>query len=189
MLVMDAQREVRTVYMGGFVGQLVSAALWAASAAAALFISLRAGILLLVFGGMLIFPLTQLVLRMMRRPASLSAENPLRELAMEIAFLVPLLLPLAGAATLQKSEWFYPACMIIVGAHYLPFSFLYGMRHFLVLGSVMLAAGLLIGMYAPGLATLAAFFNAALLAVFAFVGRSAVAATQVQRVFSPAANR
>ena len=78
MLVMDAQRDVRTVYMGGFVGQLVSAALWASSAAAAVFVSPRAGIQLLVLGGMLIFPLTQLALRIMRRPASLSAENPLR---------------------------------------------------------------------------------------------------------------
>jgi hypothetical protein len=187
MLVMDAQREVRTVYMGGFVGQLVSAGLWAASAGATAFVSLRAGILLLVIGGMFIFPLTQLVLRMMRRQASLSAENPLRELAMEVAFIVPLLL-LAGGATLHRIEWFYPACMMIVGAHYLPFSFLYGMRHFLVLGSVMLAAGLLIGMYAPELAVPGAFFNAALLVVFAVIGRAAVA-TPLEKTFSHALHR
>jgi Family of unknown function (DUF7010) len=182
MLVMDAQREVRTVYLGGFVGQLVSAVLWALSAAAATWVSLRAGILLLVFGGMLIFPLTQMILRLRGRAASLSPENPLRELAMEIAFLVPLLLPLAGAAALHRREWFYPACMIIVGAHYLPFSFLYGLRYFLVLGSVMLATGLLIGMYAPGWAVQGAYLNAALLAAFAFVGRRAVELTTVPRV-------
>jgi hypothetical protein len=182
MLVMDAQREVRTVYLGGFVGQLVSAALWSLSAAAATWASFRAGVLLLVFGGMLIFPLTQMILRLMGRPASLSPENPLRELALEIAFLVPLLLPLAGAAALYRREWFYPACMVIVGAHYLPFSFLYGMRHFLILGSAMLATGLLIGMYAPGMALLGAYLNALLLATFAFVGRHTVVVTTVPRI-------
>ena len=174
MLVESAQREVRTIFIGGFVGQLVSAALWAASAGAAFSISLRAGILVLVIGGMFIFPLTQLGLRLAGRPASLSSSNPLSELAMEVAFLVPLLLPLAGAAALYKREWFYPACMVIVGAHYLPFSFLYGMRHFLILGGLMIAAGLAIALYSPGLATAGAFFTSFLLVVFAFVGRSLV---------------
>ena len=32
MLISDAQSEVRTVYLGGFVGQLVSALIWFASA-------------------------------------------------------------------------------------------------------------------------------------------------------------
>lgn len=174
--VSDAQHEVRSVYLGGFVGQLVSAALWLASALATTLLSPRHGIVVLVLGGILIFPTTQTVLRLTGRTASLSAHNPLRELAMEIAFLVPLLLPLAGAATLYRPEWFYPACMMIVGAHYLPFSFLYGMRQFLALGSVMFAVGLLVGMYAPERALDAAYFNAALLVVFAFVGRNVTAA-------------
>jgi hypothetical protein len=37
MLIPDAQREVRTVYLGGFVGQLVSSMVWCASAAIAAF--------------------------------------------------------------------------------------------------------------------------------------------------------
>ena len=180
MLVSDAQREMRTVYVGGLAGQLVSAGIWLASALATSLLTPRLGILVLVVGGMFIFPLTQLALRLSGRPASLSAGNPLRELAMEIAFLVPLLLPLAGAATLYREAWFYPACMMIVGAHYLPFSFLYGMRHFLALGAIMFAAGLLIGMYAPELALYGAYASAALLAGFALVGWSRVTAPAAQ---------
>jgi hypothetical protein len=179
MLVSDAQQEVRSIYVGGFVGQLVSATLWFASALATTLFSARHGIVVLVLGGMLIFPTTQAVLRLTGRAASLSARNPLRELAMEVAFLVPLLLPLAGAATLYRPEWFYPACMMIVGAHYLPFSFLYGMRQFLGLGSVMFAVGLLLGMYAPERALEGAYLNAALLVVFAFIGRSVSSTTVV----------
>ena len=108
------------------------------------------------------------------RPASLSPGNPLRELAMEIAFLVPLLLPLVGAAALYRREWFYPAMMMVVGAHYLPFSFLYGMRHFIVLSVLLMAPGLLVGLYAPQAGVWGGWLTSILLFAFAFIGRAAV---------------
>ena len=77
MHVADAQREVRQVYRGGFMGQLVSGVLWLGSAAAATWATPRAGILLLVIGGFFIFPLTTLGLRLLGGPWKLSAENPL----------------------------------------------------------------------------------------------------------------
>lgn len=174
MDVRQAQRQVRGIYLGGFVGQLVSASVWAISAALATAGSLRTGAWALVLGGFFIFPLTQLVLRLSGRPASLPAENPLRELAIEVAIVAPLMLPLAAAAALHRVEWFYPAMMLAVGAHYLPFSFLYGMRHFLVLGTLMMLPALLVAVYAPELALAAAWFTAALLAGFAVIGRVAV---------------
>ena len=115
MLISDAQRESRTVYLGGFVGSLVSALIWFASAAVATFVDPRTGFWTLAIGGAAIFPLTQGLLLLSGRRASLSPENPLRYLAMQIAFTVPLVLPVAGAATLHRLGWFYPACMIIVG--------------------------------------------------------------------------
>ncbi len=44
MLVQDAQREVRTVFVGGFWGQLVSSIIWLASAGIATWVSPKAGI-------------------------------------------------------------------------------------------------------------------------------------------------
>jgi hypothetical protein len=174
MNVTEAQREVRTIYVGGFHGQLVSGAIWLVSGAFTTWMSQRAGILTLVFGGMFIFPLTRLLLRASGRPASLASDNPLRELAMEIAFLVPLLLPLVGAATLHRAAWFYPAMMMVVGAHYLPFSFLYGMRQFIALSGILLSAGLLIGLYAPGMAVWGCWLTSFFLFAFAFIGRAVV---------------
>jgi hypothetical protein len=151
--VAEAERQVRTIYIGRFVGQLVSGAIWLVSAALTTWMSQRAGVLVLVFGGMLTFPLTQMILRIRERSASLPPDNPLRELAVEITFLVPLLLPLVGAATLRNSAWFYLAMMIVGGAHYLPFSFPYGMRQFIVLAGLLLIPGLLIGLYARSMGT------------------------------------
>jgi hypothetical protein len=172
MTIADAQRDVRTTFLGGFAGQLVSGLVWLASAVLATWASPRAAIFTLVFGGMLIFPLTQLSLRLMGRAAALPKNHPMNALAIEIAFIVPLCLPLIGAAALHHLDWFYPAFMIVVGAHYLPFTFLYGMRLFLVLGALLIAAGVLIGLYLPSAFSLGAWIAAALLLIFAFTGRS-----------------
>lgn len=145
MTLAEAQREVRTVFLNGAVGQAVSGTIWLASAAAGTFMSHKAAIVLLAGGGMFIFPLTQAVLRLMGRRASLSGDNPLNALAMQVAFIVPFTLPLAGAAALHNVNWFYPAVMVIVGAHYLPFVFLYGMRAFGVLAGALLAIGFGLG--------------------------------------------
>ena len=57
MLVSDAQREVRTVYVGGFWGQLVSGAIWLTSAALGTWATPRAAIIAIVAGGFFIFSL------------------------------------------------------------------------------------------------------------------------------------
>ncbi|MEX2623100.1 MAG: hypothetical protein WD651_05205 [Acidimicrobiia bacterium] len=58
-------------------------------------------------------------------------------------------IPVVGAAALYDINWFYPAFMLVMGAHYLPFSHLYGMRIFVPLGAVMWLVGLSIGLSAP----------------------------------------
>lgn len=168
MLVADAQREVRTVFLGGFVGQLVSAFIWLASAAVATFVRPVTGYWALAIGGVAIFPLTQAILRLSGRRASLGPGNPLNGLAMQVAFTVPLVLPLAGIAALQKLGWFYPACLIIVGAHYLPFVFLYGMRTFAGLAAALLCAGFAIGDLAPDRLVLGGWAGGLILLGFAF---------------------
>jgi hypothetical protein len=168
MLISDAQREVRTVYLGGSVGQLVSALIWFASAAIGTFLDRKTGFWALAVGGAAIFPLTQALLRMTGRRAVLARENPLGTLAMQIAFIVPIVLPLAGAAALYRPGWFYPACMVIVGAHYLPFVFLYGMKTFAALAAALTCAGFAIGMLVPDQVVLGGWVGGVILLVFAF---------------------
>lgn len=178
MHIAEAQRHVRSTFYGGFAGQLVSSLVWLASAILATWVSPKTAILTLVLGGMLIFPLTQLLLRLMGRPASLPKGHSMNALAIEIAFIVPLLLPLIAAATLHRSNWFYPAFMIVIGVHYLPFMFLYGMPQFGALAAALIGAGLLISLYVPSIFSLGAWIGAALLLIFALIGRSAATAQQ-----------
>jgi len=173
MHIEDAQRDVRTVFMGGFAGQLVSGVIWGVSAALGTWHSPRAAILMLAVGGMFIFPLTQLVLRLMGHRASLEKGHPMNGLAMQVAFIVPFCLPLIGAASMHHLNWFYPAFMIVIAVHYLPFIFLYGMRQFGALAATLIAGGLTIGLYMPSQFSLGGWFTAVVLLVFALAGRSA----------------
>jgi hypothetical protein len=172
MDVSDAQRDVRTMYLGGFPGQLVSGLIWLASAALATWRSQSFGMWTLVLGGMFIFPLAQLVMKLMGRPASLPKGHPMTGLAMQIAFTIPLSLPLVAAATHAHAGWFYPSLMIIVGAHYLPFIHLYGMRMFGVLAAILLAGALVFAHLEAAPFAAAGWFTGATLVGFAFAGRA-----------------
>jgi hypothetical protein len=172
MEVQIAQREVREVFLRGSVGQAVSGLIWLLSAVLGTWVSTRYAILALALVGAFIFPLTQLVIRSMGRKASLSKDNPLNALAMQVAFIVPLSLPVIGAATLYRLNWFYPAFMVVLGTHYMPFIFLYGMRSFAVLAGLLIGGGVVIGMYFSESFVLGGYFTAAVLLGFAAVAWS-----------------
>lgn len=171
----DAQRDVRKTFLGGFPGHLATAFIWLVSATLATWGSHRAAILALTVGGMFIFPLTQIFLRMMGLPASLPKGHPMNTVARQTAFIVPLCMPLIAATTLYRLDWFYPAFMIVVGAHYLPFSHLYGMWQYEVLGAMLIGAGLAVGLWVP-IFSVGAWISATLFLGYAFVARRAARA-------------
>jgi hypothetical protein len=166
MTVADAQREARVAFLGGSVGQLVCGAIWLSSAALGTWVGVREAVIALVAGCMFLYPLTQLVLRLLGRPGALGRGNPLRPLAVQVAFIVPLTLPVVGGAALHNVNWFYPGCMIVVGAHYMPFMTMYGMWQFGVLAAALLAGGMLLGLLAPHEFALGGWLGGAALLVF-----------------------
>ncbi len=64
--------------------------------------------------------------------------------------------------------------MVVVGAHYLPFIFLYGMHQFGILAGFLIAGGVGIGLYGPDMFSLGGWVSAFILIIFAFVGRSVI---------------
>jgi hypothetical protein len=178
MEIAQAQRDVRTTFVGGFTGQLVSSVVWFLSAIGTTWVSFKAGALIWVVGGFFIFPLTLLLLRLMGRPAGLPKGHPMNALGMQVAFVLPLMLPVVYAATLYRHGWFYPALMIALGAHYLPFIFMYGMKQFGALAAVLIGLGVVLGMRVPNMPNAGAWATAVLLLVFAFVGRQVALAEQ-----------
>jgi hypothetical protein len=170
----DAQREIRTRFAGGFYGQLVSGVLWLVSASLATWSTPRAAITTLVLGGMFIFPTTELLIRVAGGRSPLSAANSLRHLGMQVAFVLPLSMPLLLPVGLYRLNWFYPAMMVLLGAHYLPFVFLYGMRMFAALAALVVGGGWVIAMYRPDIFSVGAWYTGATLLAFAGIGGAIV---------------
>jgi hypothetical protein len=172
MKINECQREMRSAFIGGFAGQLISGLIWLVAASVSVLCQPRYGMTVLFFGSMLIFPLTQSTLRLMGSPAKVSGENRLWALGAQTAFTVPLNFLLVGAATLYRETWFFPTAMIVVGAHYLPFVTLYGMKMFAILAGILVCAGIGLALYGPDHFSLGGWFTALTLIVFAFIGRN-----------------
>ena len=79
MNISDAQREVRIRFHGGFYGQLVSGVLWLLSGCLAVTVGVKSAIIALVFGGFMIFPVTESLVRLSGME-KLSEANTLRYL-------------------------------------------------------------------------------------------------------------
>ncbi len=172
MDIQDAQREVRSVYIGGFWGQLVSSVIWLVSAMVGTWVTPRASILTVVIGGFFIFPLTQMLLRLSGRRASVSRDNSFHSLGMQVAFVLPFSMLLLVPVGHYDLSLFFPALMVLLGAHYFPFATLYGMRMFLFLGGILIAAGVVIARWFSGTFSLGAWVAGVTLFVFAWIGRS-----------------
>ncbi|GEK88244.1 hypothetical protein SAMN04488100_11843 [Alkalibacterium putridalgicola] len=170
----DDQKEMRSAFLGGFAGQLVSGVIWLAAAGISVVNKPVSGMLILFFGCMLIFPLTQLTLRAMGRNAKVSKDNRLWSLGSQIAFTVPINFLLVGAIIIFRPIWFFPAAMIIVGSHYLPFMTLYGMKLFGILAALLILSGAGLLLYGPPVFSLGGWLTGILLIVFAFLGKAAV---------------
>jgi len=161
-----AQAEVREIYFAGSVGQAYTGVLWLVSAGLWTFVSQSAAIVVTLAGGFLIYPVTTVVCRILGSPGAIPSTNPLRQVGVAIPIVGPLMIPLVGAAALYDIRWFFPAFMIAIGAHYLPFAFLYGMREFWYIGGSMWAGGLVVGIWFPNLAVAGAWGTGLLLVLF-----------------------
>ncbi|SRR6056297_2312966 len=168
------QKEMRSVFLGGFAGQLVSGLIWMAAAATSVLSNPQHGIVVLFFGCMSIFPLTQLILRIMGRRAKVEDDNGLWALGYQIAFTVPINFLLVGAIILYRPMWFFPATMIVVGTHYLPFITLYGMKMFGILSAMLILISIALALYGPPIFSLGGWLTGLILILFAFIGRSIV---------------
>lgn len=121
----------------------------------------------------------------MGRPGKVSPDNGLWQLGSQTAFTVPLNFLLVGAATFYRETWFFPAAMIVVGSHYLPFITLYGMKMFGLLAGLLVLGGAALALYGPAVFSLGGWLTAVTLILFAFLGRQLVLQEEKRDVPNP----
>jgi hypothetical protein len=160
-----AQRAMRDAYLDGAPGVLVSGSVWCLAALDCLWRSPQQAIWTFFIGGMLIHPLSLLLLKALRRPARHASDNPLGALALSGTLWMVASLPLVYGASLLHIGWFYPAMLLVIGGRYLTFSTLYGRRLYWALGAVLLLAAWTLALLKAAPA-LGAFSGAAIEACF-----------------------
>lgn len=147
---------------------LCSAAAWLLAAAVASQVSASASVLALFAGGMLIYPASVLVCKLLGRPGKPAKANPLGPLAVEGTLWFVFCLPIAFAVSKFNMWWFFPCMLVIIGGRYLTFRTLYGLRVYWVCGAVLaVAACLLAALKLQPAAT--AFTGAAIETAFAVI--------------------
>ncbi len=171
MDIVDAQRENRFRFSGGVYGQAVSGVIWLVSAGFASWASPQMAIEVVVICGFFIFPITELLIRTIGSSSKLDRANSLPQLGMQVAFVLPFSMLLLIPVCHYKMNLFYPALMILLGAHYLPFVFLYGMRMFATLAALILGGGVTIAMYLSSSFSIGAWYTGIVLLIFAAIGK------------------
>ena len=128
---------MRAAYFNGGTGAVCSATAWLAAALAATFANSQAGVLTLIFGGMLIFPASVLLSKLLGRTGQHAKGNPLAPLAISGTIWMLLSIPIAIAVATYRIEWFFPAMLLVIGGRYLTFSTLYGLNTYWGFGAVL----------------------------------------------------
>jgi len=152
MSISGAQQDMREAYHGGATGAVTSATAWLIAAIVATFVTPTAGILTLIFGGMLIFPASVLLCKVIGRSGRHSNNNPLAPLAVEGTIWMLLSIPVAIGAALYRVEWFFPAMLLVIAGRYLTFATLYGMKIYWAFGATLtISAFALVAFEAPAM--------------------------------------
>jgi len=138
----QAQADMRQAYFDGAAGVLVSGLVWLVAALVAALATAPAAVLALLVGGAMIHPLSVLLVKRLGRSGRHAASNPLGRLAIEGT--VWLLAGIAIAVLLQtlRVQWFFPAMLLTIGARYLSFQTLYGLRLYWLCGAALGIAGI-----------------------------------------------
>ena len=138
----EAQKDMDFSYFGGGTGVLVSGLVWFLAGLVAIMYSNQTSMLTLFIGGMFIYPLSLLLTKALKRPASHNPKNPLGKLALESTIILFVGLFLAFIVAKIQAEWFYPIMLMIIGVRYLIFNTLYGLKIYWVLGAVLMLSGM-----------------------------------------------
>jgi hypothetical protein len=137
--------EYRHCHFGGAVYLAVEGVLWLLSASLGSAGLIPAAILVLIIGGMFIHPIALGCSRLLRMNTP-HESNRLSVLNTLLALTIPLGLPLIFMATSAGREvLFFPAFTVLVGAHWLPFNYLYSMKSFFALAGILVLVGILFG--------------------------------------------
>lgn len=135
------QAQMRDGYGSGWTGIAASALAWTVAAGVAWQGSAQHAITALLAGGVLIFPASLVLGKLLRLPCRHPKGNALGNLAGASTFWLIFCLPVAWLLGQQQPAWFFAAMLLVIGGRYLVFASIYGLRLYWMLGLVLAATG------------------------------------------------
>lgn len=166
MTIEEAQKDFRLAYFGGAPGMLVSGVAWFAACLASLYWSNQRAVIVLFVGGMLIHPVSTLLVKALGRSARHAPGNPLGRLALETTVWLILCLPLAFVVSQFKMDWFFPAMLLVIAGRYTVFATMFGLRTYWICAAALATAAYMLVKLGSGPAA-GAFTGASIDAAFA----------------------
>jgi hypothetical protein len=142
----QAQANMRSGYLSGAPGVLVSGCVWLVAGLIAAFKSPSTAVYVLLLGGALIHPVSVLLCKTLGRTGTHEHGNPLGPLAIEGTLWLLAGIAIAYGMHVLRLEWFFPAMLLLIGGRYLTFQTLYGLRVYWVCGALLCMAGLALGL-------------------------------------------
>lgn len=165
MTISQAQNDMRYGYYSGGTGILASALAWFIAALTTALVSIQAGIWALLIGGVLIYPVSLIICKLLRVRGCHTKGNPFGLLAGASTFWLIFAIIIAFVLSLSHPYWFFPAMLLTIGGRYLVFATIYGMRLYWVLGLLLAGVGMVLAV--AGIASaICAFSGAAVEATF-----------------------
>lgn len=137
-----SQKTMCQNYIGGGPGVFVSGCVWLVAAGVCGFHNVKAGMLALFIGGMLIVPLSGLIEKRLQAPHPPKPDAKLTRLAL---MTLPLLfggLYLGYVMSSERPALFFAIVAMAIGLRYIIFERVYGLKTFWFLGSALIGAGL-----------------------------------------------
>ncbi|SHN24431.1 hypothetical protein SAMN05192549_106108 [Duganella sacchari] len=134
------QQEMRHAYYDGAPGILVSGLVWSSAAAVCHLLGIRQAVWTLLIGGVLIYPLSVVVTKVLRRPAKTDQGNALNQLVMASTVWLILCCAMAYGLFVFMPKLFFPAMLAAIGGRYLVFASIYARPVYWVMGATLIVA-------------------------------------------------
>jgi len=146
MQIATAQQDLSKSYVRGAPGVFVSGITWLVAGGVGQAYDLATGFTALFVGGILIFPVSTLLCRVIFRAPKASPGNPLERLALESTFILFAGIFLAWCFLQVAPQLAFPAMAVAIGVRYFVFRTVYGNPIYWVLGASLAAVGVLAAM-------------------------------------------
>jgi len=165
---MDFHKEIRYSFLGGFTILIIESVIWILAGLLGDLISFKIGVLIIIIGGMLFYPLGLLMQIILKRP-KVKKENNINGLFTQIGLMIPLSFPLIFMLTKENINLFFPALTIIIGIHYLPFVYAYKMNSYWILAVILVIGGSYFGFMLPENFGICAYYTGTVLFIFSII--------------------